>query len=825
MATENLLSKYNAKRNFEITAEPKGEIGKNDGRIFIVQKHEATRLHFDFRLELDGVLKSWAVTRGPSLNPDDKRLAVRTEDHPISYAEFEGTIAKGEYGGGTVMLWDTGHWEPVEGKDPRVTIEEGHLHFYLLGQRMKGEWLLVRMKPRGKEKSENWLLRKIEDDAASSDKNLVDTELTSITTGRSMSEIASGKRPASKPKKSKLAKPAKSIAPAKKAKPKLSAFSEPQLATLVDSVPEGKGWIHEVKYDGYRCLVAAAGQEVRTYTRSGLDWSEKFAEIVEAVRALDLPPCLIDGEIVALDKDGRPNFSHLQSVLKGEAGKLAFFAFDLLELEGKSLRAMPNVERKEQLQDVLKVAEGNKTVFVADHVAQGEKLFQMLCDQGYEGIISKKADAPYSGKRTRNWLKVKCTSRQEFVIIGYTKSDKARGFKSLLLGTWVGDELHYVGKAGTGFTASLMNDLLDRIKPLVRTDAPANVPKTSARGATWIKPELVAEIAFAEMTVPLEDGGVLRHASFLGLREDKAAREVKPETASATGKEAASHVNVTNRDRVIFPESGVTKGALADYYTLLSGAILRHMADRPLSVVRCPQGRAKQCFFQKHDAGTFGPDVRHVAIADKDGKSDDYLFVDNANGIIGCVQMGAIEFHGWGARVPDFEKPDKLIFDLDPDEGLDFEAVKKAALIIKTELSHMGLVSSAMLSGGKGIHVIVTLDATDDWPTVKDFASRFARALAQAKPDVFTASIRKADRKGRIFIDWLRNQRGATAVQPWTVRARAGAPVAMPIEWDELPKVKTAAAYSLRDIDAILERATWKNLCGWASKAQKLPAM
>ncbi|MES2781335.1 MAG: DNA ligase D [Pseudomonadota bacterium] len=822
MAKENALSKYNAKRNFDITSEPKGEIGKSDGRIFIVQKHEASRLHFDFRLELEGVLKSWAVTRGPSLNPDDKRLAVRTEDHPISYAEFEGVIAKGEYGGGTVMLWDTGHWEPVPGKDPKVTIQEGHLHFFLFGQRMKGEWLLVRMKPRGKEKAENWLLRKIQDEAASSEKVLVDTELTSITTGRTMREIAAGKKAVKAPKPAKVVKPK---APARQTKLKIPAFSEPQLATLVDRVPEGKGWIHEVKYDGYRCLIAAAGQDVRAYTRSGLDWSEKFVEIVEAVRALQLPSCLIDGEIVALDKDGRPNFSHLQSVLKGGTGKLAFFAFDILEANGKSLRALPNVERKEHLEAILKPAEGNKTVIVADHVAQGEKLFQTLCGEGYEGIISKKADAPYAGKRTRNWLKVKCTARQEFVIIGFIKSDKARGFKSLLLGTWVGDELHYVGKVGTGFTASLMNELLDKMKPLGRNDAPASVPKVSGKGASWVEPELVAEIAYAEMTAPLDEGGVLRHASFLGLREDKPAREVKPEKAAAIKDEPQSNVAITNRERVIFPESGITKGALADYYALLSDAILRNMTDRPLSVVRCPQGRAKQCFFQKHDAGTFGPDVHHVAIKDKDGHSDDYLYVDSADGIVGCVQMGAIEFHGWGARVPNFEQPDKLIFDLDPDEGLDFEAVKKAALIIKAELSHMGLVSNAMLSGGKGIHVVVTLDGTDDWPTVKDFASRFAQAMAQAKPDLFTSNIRKAERKGRIFIDWLRNQRGATAVQPWTVRAREGAPVAMPIEWDELPNLKSAATYSLQDIDTILTRAASKNLREWASKAQKLPSL
>lgn len=821
MRSKDALSEYNAKRDFKVTAEPKGEVGTGDGRIFMVQKHDATRLHFDLRLELDGVLKSWAVTRGPSLNPEDKRLAVRTEDHPVAYATFEGNIAAGEYGGGTVMLWDTGHWEPVEGKDPSVTITEGHLHFHLFGQRLQGEWLLVRMKPRGKEKRENWLLRKINDEAASDTKILVDTELTSITTGRSMSEIAAGKIAETHAKEVKTGK---AKTQPKRNSGKLPAFATPQLATLVDSVPEGKGWIHEVKYDGYRCLIAASGQEVRAYTRSGLDWSEKFAAIVDAVRDLALPPCLIDGEIVALDGKGRPNFSHLQSVLKGEQGHLAYFAFDLLELEGKSLRALPNVARKEHLQDLLGAAEGNKTVFIADHVSQGEKLFTTLCAQSYEGIVSKKADAPYSGKRTRNWLKVKCTTRQEFVLLGFTKSDKARGFKSLLLGTWVEKQLHYCGKVGTGFTEVSMNALLDKMQPLIRRKAPANVPKVAARNATWLKPDLVAEVAYAELTGPLEDGGVLRHASFLGLREDKPAAQVKPEQAVAV-EDHPDTLNITNRDRLVFPEAGVTKGALADYYAIISEAILRNMANRPLSVVRCPQGRAKQCFFQKHDAGTFGPEVHHVAIKDKGGKSDDYLFVESSAGILGCVQMGAIEFHGWGSKASNVEAPDKLIFDLDPDEGLDFEAVKRAALIIKTELSHLGLESSAMLSGGKGIHVVVTLDGSSDWAEVKDFASRFAQALAQAKPDIFTANIRKTERKGRIFIDWLRNQRGATAVQPWTVRAREGAPVAMPITWDELPKLKTASAFSLRDVDAIMQRANSASLRNWATKKQQLPSV
>lgn len=825
MAKDDALAKYNAKRDFGVTSEPKGALSKSDSRSFIVQKHDATRLHYDFRLEMEGVLKSWAVTKGPSLNPDDKRLAVRTEDHPIAYASFEGVIPKGEYGGGTVMLWDEGRWEPVAGKDPVKTILEGHLHFRLFGHRMKGEWLLVRMKPRGKDKQENWLLRKIEDEEAGSI-SLVDTALTSVATGRTMAEIAAGtKAKGIQGKASATKMKSQASKRVKRERGGLPRFKEPQLATLVDNVPDGRDWIHEVKYDGYRCLIAANGVDVRAYTRSGLDWSEKFASVVEAFRKLDLPACLVDGEIVAMDTAGRPSFSQLQATLKGEGGKLAYFAFDLLEEGGASMDMFPNVERKERLQRLLAPAIGSDTVFYAEHVTQGQKLFNALCEKGYEGIISKKADAPYRGQRTRSWLKVKCTLRQEFVVIGFTASDKARGFKSLLLGTWLEGKLHYAGKVGTGFTTSVMNDLLDRLRPLVIAEAAAEVPKASARGARWVKPQLVAEVAYAEATGPIGHGGVLRHASYLGLREDKPAAAVGPEIALATEKVITRAVNISSGDRILFPEAGVTKQSLADYYQLLADPIVVHLANRPISLVRCPQGRAKKCFFQKHDAGTFGADVHHVPITEKDGQDDDYLYVDSVEGILGCVQMGAIEFHGWGSRVPNYENPDRMVFDLDPDEGLDFAAVKTAAIIVKDELAFLGLSSEAMLSGGKGIHVVVTLDAAAQWPAVKDFASRFANALAQAKPRIFTANIRKAERKGRIFIDWLRNQRGATAVQPWTVRARPGAPVAMPILWSELDDIRTAAAFSLQDQDAIVERAATETLKIWGTIKQPLPAV
>jgi bifunctional non-homologous end joining protein LigD len=850
------LARYNEKRDFTKTAEPAGTIAGAAGHSFMVQKHDATRLHYDFRLELDGVLKSWAVTRGPSPNPEDKRLAVRTEDHPLSYATFEGTIPKGQYGGGTVMLWDRGTWIPHPGKDPSKTIEEGHLHFTLEGERMKGEWILIRLKPRAGEKNENWLLRKVEDLHSGASGDLVEKYVTSVASGRSMVEIAEGKgganewqsdrekgatadtsssrrrpesigaAPASSGESGNMASGIRRNDGKRKGKAgPLPAFRDPQLATLVDNVPTGAGWLHEVKYDGYRCLLAASGGAARTYTRSGQDWSDKFAPIITAAQKLDLPSALIDGEIVALDKDGHPSFQALQASLKEGNGTLAFFAFDLLELDGEDLTGLGNRERKERLAALLEGAPA--PIHIAEHVEQGDKLFTALCAEGYEGVISKRADAPYRGRRSSNWLKIKCIQRQEFVIVGWTASDKQRGFRSLLLGLNENGKLRYAGKAGTGFTMARIDELMARMTPLAREAATVEAPRPVARQAHWIEPKLVAEIAFTEFT----DEGVLRHPSFIGLREDKGAAEVVPEKPVPVKKAAAkakpqadmAGVKITNPDRVVFPESGITKGELADYYAAVAAPMLDWLGDRPVSLVRCPQGRAKHCFFQKHDAGSFGDAVRHVPVREKDGSEQPYLYVDDARGLLTCVQMGAIEFHGWGAKVTDVEMPDRLVFDLDPDEGLGFEAVKTAAVQLRDILADMGLPSDPLLSGGKGVHVCVALDRTRDWVAVKDFANRFARAISAAHPDRFTANMKKTERTGRIFLDWLRNQRGATAILPYAARARANAPVAAPITWDELAGTDSGAHYTIKDADELIERAASEALADWGRKVKTLP--
>src|SRR5579884_136481 len=826
------IETYNKKRDFSKTKEPRGRKLKGKGDSFVVQKHDASRLHWDFRLELDGVLKSWAVPKGPSLDPHENRLAMRTEDHPLDYGDFEGTIPKGEYGGGTVMLWDHGRWIPDPRKDPRKTIEEGHLHFTLEGDRMKGEWVMFRLKHKPGEKAEPWMLKKVTDEYAEPQDGdaLVDNCVTSVTTGRTMAEIAAGEdvwRSNRNGQKGGRAKRKASKAP--------PAFEQPQLATLVDEVPTGNGWIHEYKYDGYRLLLAVGEGVATAWTRNGKDWSDKFKALVKAAARLPAG-CLIDGEAVAIDDNGKPSFQLLQSTLKDQKGaNLVFYAFDLLVDGGKDIKKLPNIERKQRLASLLEGV--SPPIIYGDHViGRGEELLREVCKSGGEGIVSKRAAASYKGARTRDWLKVKCIQRQEFVIIGWSESDKRIGFRSLLLAARDKGKLTYVGKVGTGFNAKLIQELMDRMRPLAVDKAPVEVPRADRKGAHWIKPELVAEIAFTEFT----DDGILRHPSFIALREDKpakdvvrevpkhlSAKETKPKRSKSKKRTHSTAedfgIEISSPERVIFPELDLTKKDLADYYATVEPLIMIDAANRPMTVIRCPGGRTGECFFQKHDKGTFGPHVKPIPIEEKDGHFEDYLYFDDIRGLLACVQMGTVEFHGWGSKVDKVEYPDRLVFDLDPDVGLDFNKVKAAAVRLRALLEDLGLKSFPLLSGGKGIHVVVPLDASKDWPTVKSFADRFSRAISEAEPQTFTANIRKVQRKGRIFLDWLRNQRGATAVMPYSARAREGAPVAAPVSWAELDKYESGHHFSIRDADELLKRAKSKALSGWGKAKQALP--
>jgi bifunctional non-homologous end joining protein LigD len=594
-----------------------------------------------------------------------------------------------------------------------------------------------------------------------------------------------------------------------------------QLATLVDSVPTGDRWLHEMKYDGYRVLLATGGGTAVAYTRSGLDWSDKFAGLVDAASQLKVRSALIDGEAVMLDNNGRSSFQALQGALKGAPGSIDYYAFDLLELDGEDLTQLPLVERKAKLAKI--IPKTKSRLRYSDHiVGNGEKLLKSFCAADLEGVISKQANGRYVGSRSGGWLKTKCIKRQEFVIIGWTPSDKSRAFRSLMLGVHENGTLRYAGKVGTGFTMDEIMRLMEIMKPLEQETPTVKAPRAETRSAHWLRPALVAEIAFTEMT----NEGTLRHPSYLGLREDKKPEAVVLETEAPVAKASApptSSIKISNRDRVIFPESKRTKGQLADYYAAVAPVMLPWAGSRPISLVRCPQGRAKKCFFQKHDAGSFGDTVHQVGIREKDGHEEAYLYLDTPDGLLTCVQMGTIEFHGWGARIEDVEKADRLVFDLDPDEGLDFENVRSAAFHFREILKSIGLETFPMLTGGKGVHVIAPLVPRAEWPEVKDFAHRLAQAVAQSDPANFTAALPKAQRKGRIFVDYLRNQRGATAVMPYSARARDGAPVAVPITWKEMETIDKPSHFKIDDFAELLKRASSKALSGWGRADQTLP--
>ena len=846
MATkpDTLLKEYQSKRDFTKTQEPSGKAATSAGKTyrFVVQKHDATRLHYDFRIELDGVLKSWAVTRGPSDNPEDKRLAVRVEDHPLDYAGFEGTIPEGEYGGGTVMLWDEGTWEPLG--DPHEALEDGDLKFRLNGHRMKGEWVLVHMKGRdSKRKSgpprENWLLIKHRDEYARDDETLTERFTRSVSTGRDLEGIAKGLKSRKKSGTpddavwhSNADKAADNPAPTRR-KGKAAAlpdFRPPQLATLVTDVPEGSNWLFEMKYDGYRCLAAISGEQVRLYTRTGKDWTTQFKAIVPPLSRVTQGTALIDGELCAFDANGRTDFSTLKDHLSN-GGALTYFAFDLIEQDGESLTRLPLVERKARLEKLLGKIEKSSLVQYSPHVTgNGQKVFDAICREGHEGIIAKEAEAPYRGERTRSWLKVKCGKRQEFVIAGWSPSSRKKTFASLLIGTWENGKLTYRGRVGTGFDVETAQHLQQQLDSRARKTNPfTNVPRPIARTARWVSPELVAEIGYTEFT----PDGILRHPSFLALREDKPAGDVtldKPEAPRAaptaldgkTGINAAeaAGIKLTSPDRVVYPGQGVTKADLVAYYAAVADRMLPYIEGRPLSLLRCPQGRAKYCFFQKHDTGGFPDAMKSLMIEEKDGEKESYFYIDDLAGLIAGTQMNVLEWHLWGSLTKDVEKPERIIFDIDPDEGLGFEHVRSAAIDIRDELEAWGLESYPLVSGGKGVHVIAPIRPTTGWHEVKGFCKTFAQRLSDKYPDRFTANIRKASRKGKLFIDYLRNERGSTAIAPWSSRSRQGAPAAVPVSWKELETVTAANQFTLADAAAQAKQPDpWK---GYFSTTQSI---
>jgi len=832
------LKEYKRKRDFKKTPEPAGKVHARKGSSFVIQKHAASRLHYDFRLEMEGVLRSWAVPKGPSLDPAEKRLAVHVEDHPLEYGGFEGIIPKGEYGGGTVLLWDNGTWEP-EG-DPVAAYRKGHIKLTLHGKKLHGGWHLVRLHgDRAGKDGENWLLFKVDDEAAIPGSGDAVTEqlADSVESGRSIEEVAKdadrvwGGKPVeqdekkAKPKKTvekkppkETKKPPKKIAGARKAK--MPQEVEPELATLVAAPPAGDEWLHELKLDGYRILCAVEDGDAQVYTRNAKDWTARFAPIAKAAAALPVSSALLDGEVVVLKPDGTSSFQALQNALtESRERDLLYYVFDLLYLDGQDLRPLPLTARKEALAAL--VTKDNPVIRLSDHVqGQGEGFYHQACRHGLEGIVSKRADAPYRSGRGKDWLKVKCLKRQEFIIAGYTDPEGARtGFGALLLAVNEGDELVFTGRVGTGFDTKTLSTLHERLTKLERKTPPVSNPPrgAQARGVHWVKPELVAEIAFTEWT----DDGSLRHPTFQGLREDKPAAEVvreEPETpkektvakktattkpAKTTADEFAG-VRLTHPDRVLYAEQGITKRDLAAYYERIANWILPHIADRPLTLVRCPEGKMKQCFYQKHITVQFPASIHRVEI-EEDSKTVSYGAIDSPEGLLSLVQMGVLEFHIWGAHVDDVEKPDYLVFDLDPDEGLPWKRVTAGATTLRVALDHLGLKSFLKTTGGKGLHVCVPLTRRADWDEVKAFTKAVAEAVAAHDPQSYTTKLPKASRKGKIFIDYLRNGRGATSIGAYSTRARAGAPVSTPLFWEELDGDVRADTFTVKNLSDRLD--------------------
>ncbi|UDF05300.1 DNA ligase D [Asticcacaulis sp. AND118] len=813
------LELYNQKRDFAKTAEPQGKVAHKGGNRFLIQKHAATRLHYDFRLELDGVLKSWAVTRGPSLNPEDKRLAVEVEDHPVSYGGFEGTIPKGQYGGGTVMMWDQGTWEPLE--DPHKGLKDGNLKFRLFGERLGGEWALVRMKPRPQDRGRhNWLLIKHHDEAARDDdaEAWLDENAVSITTGRSMDEIAANthsvwnSRPKDKPETKR-----------KKAKSTLD-FIEPELATLAVTLPKGGNWVHEIKFDGYRALALIEDGGVRLLTRTGLDWTHRFRPLPECLADMPVKSAILDGEIVTVDeKTGRADFKTLQATLSGEAdAPLQYYAFDLLHLDGKDLRALPLIERKTRLEKLFKGNDfGGRVHYSAHFTRDAEDLRDRLCALDQEGLICKRADAPYRSGRNRMWLKVKCHKRQEFVIGGFTlPKSGSKGIGALLIGYYQDGELTYAGKVGTGFTHDSALDLRRRLDLISEKANPfSDIPAEFKRGAHWVQPRLVAEVQFGEWT----SDGRLRHPSFQGLREDKPAEDIhrdtaisraevrktetapireKPERRPATSRKAVKAevggVAISSPDRVVFPGTDSTKKDVAEYYLSIADHILPHIAGRPISMIRCPEGIGGQCFFQRHLSRADIPHVKDTGIRVK-GKEDDYVMIEDEKGLINLTQWGVMEIHPWGCMAADPDRPDRMIFDLDPDPEAKWADVIAGAAEVRERMAEFDLQSFLKTTGGKGLHVVIPIRPEHDWDAIKAFTRAIAESMAHDSPDRFVAQASKAKRKGRIFVDYLRNDHTATAVAPYALRARPGAPAAMPIPWDELTLKLDPARYTLEN--------------------------
>jgi bifunctional non-homologous end joining protein LigD len=797
--TVDSLERYREKRDFAKTGEPPGGAVAPGTSLFVVQKHAARRLHYDLRLQFGDALKSWAVPQGPSLDPQVRRLAVHTEDHPLEYVDFEDYIPKGQYGAGGMIVWDRGTWVPMG--DPEEDYRKGTLKFRLSGEKLGGGWMLVRLKPKEGERGDNWLLIKERDPFArpGSDAAILEERPESVLSGRRVEDLAAPEPRAEPARRSKPLGPS-SLKGAKKAR--LPKEIRPQLATPAARVPDGADWLHEIKFDGYRTMARIDGDQVRLLTRTGLDWTDRYGLLAKAFQGLPFQQAVIDGEIVVQDEQGIASFAALQDTLsEGRTHKLIFFAFDLLHLDGYDLCAVPLVERKRALEELLDpVVTPSSALQISDHVVgNGRAFFEQASQLGLEGIISKRADAPYQQTRTRSWLKIKCRQSDEFRIVGFGASEAAGGIGALLLADEEDGSLRYVGRVGTGFSTAEMRSLLARLDALRTKKATVKLPPEERRrkDIVWVRPVLVAEVEYGNRTAD----GILRHAVYKGLRTDK-TEEVSPtqapEPPPAPRKRYVTDADlaqvwVTNPDRVMFGEGGPTKLELALYYARVGDWMLPELIKRPVSLLRCPSGKSADCFFQRHAMAGMPDMIRTIPLREEGSKKRaDYLYIEDARGLLALAQFGAVEFHPWGCRVDQPERPDRIVFDLDPDEGLPWREVVSAAHHVGDLLRELGLVPFIKTTGGKGLHVVVPIARRHGWPEVRSFCEAFARQQAQQAPKRFTANMAKRERRGRIFLDYLRNARSATAVAAYSLRARPGVPASTPLAWAEVAELDDA---------------------------------